>query len=65
MEEFGSASGVGLAESRSRYEAPRIGRPPLEMSVKIDATPEEVAHKIMNTPPPKDGWEYMKRRKRG
>ena len=45
----------------SHYDAPRMGRPPLPMPEPIDASPEEVARKVMNTPPPKDGWEYMKR----
>ena len=27
----------------------------------IDATPEEIAFKVMNTPPKRDGeWEYQK-----
>lgn len=51
-----------IAESAPpSYEAPRMGRPPLPMPEPIDASPEEVAYKIMNTPPPKDGWEYMRR----
>ena len=52
----------------SRYDAPRMGRPPLPIPEPIDASPEEVAREVMNTPPPKGGWEYMRRdnaRRRG
>ena len=37
-----------------------MGRPP--MPDLIDATPEEIARKVMNTPPPKGGWQYMRRK---
>lgn len=38
-----------------------VGRPPLEFPEGIDATPEEIAFKVMNTPPKREGeWEYQK-----
>lgn len=35
------------------YDAPRrrMGRPPLSLPAKIDASPEEIARKVMNTLP--------------
>ena len=58
LEEFTDPSNtVVVAKPR------RMGRPPLPMPEPIDATPEEIARKIMNTPPPKDGWQYMKNHK--
>ena len=55
---------VALAEAGVDYSpSRRMGRPPMRMPGRIDASPEEIARKVMNTPPPKGGWEYMKRRR--
>ena len=41
-----------------------VGRPPLPFPDGIDATPEEIAFKVMNTPPKREGkWEYQKAHK--
>jgi len=70
VKEFGGdSSGQGAISEAGAvvYDVPgrRMGRPPLPMPAKIDASPEEIARKVMNTPPPKGGWEYMKRRRAG
>lgn len=70
VKEFGgdSSGQDAIAETGAVvYDAPRrrMGRPPLPMPAKIDASPEEIARKVLNTPPPKGGWEYVKRRRDG
>ena len=66
LKEFGRELSGGtdtVKEPAPSYAPRRMGRPPLTMPEPIDATPEEIARKVMNTPPPKDGWKYMKNHK--
>ena len=48
-------------EGKSKGKNP-VGRPPMPLPTgTIDATPEEIAFKVMNTPPKREGeWEYQK-----
>ena len=42
---------------------PKLGRPiEREIPEPIDASPEEIARVVMNTPPKREGeWDYQKR----
>ena len=62
-----SLSGMGRTKPRPerapKPKRPR-GRPPtLRMPEPIDATPEEIARKVLNTPPPRE-WKFLKDQRR-
>ena len=47
-----------------RKSSKRVGRPAKPMPKQIPDTPENVMRALINTPPKKKDWDYLKKNKK-